>query len=65
MRDRGETMTAVVRAERSRRAGTLVPAGRKGRYAEAARAVLFLADPSESGYVTGTALTVDGGLTLT
>jgi NAD(P)-dependent dehydrogenase (short-subunit alcohol dehydrogenase family) len=41
----------------------MIPAGRPGRAAEVASAVLFLAGP-EAGYITGTALVVDGGLTL-
>lgn len=64
MSDRRGTMTAGMLAERSQAAGAAVPLGREGRYDEVARAVLFLADPAESGYVTGTVLTIDGGATL-
>lgn len=39
------------------------PAGRLGTPADVAAAVLFLASP-EAAYITGQALTVDGGLTL-
>jgi NAD(P)-dependent dehydrogenase (short-subunit alcohol dehydrogenase family) len=39
-----------------------VPAGRAGDPAELAAAVVFLASPA-AGYITGTTLVVDGGLT--
>ena len=39
-----------------------VPAGRPGDPAELAAAVVFLASPA-AGYITGTTLVVDGGLT--
>ena len=45
-------------------ASGLVPMGREGRYDEVARAVLFLADPVQSSYITGASLVIDGGLTL-
>jgi NAD(P)-dependent dehydrogenase (short-subunit alcohol dehydrogenase family) len=41
-----------------------VPAGRIGDAAELAAALIFLASPA-GGYVTGTTLIVDGGLTAT
>jgi NAD(P)-dependent dehydrogenase (short-subunit alcohol dehydrogenase family) len=41
----------------------MIPAGRPARAAEVAAAVVFLASPA-AGYVTGTTLVVDGGLTL-
>lgn len=43
---------------------TRVPLGRVGRMDECAAAVVYLAAPASS-YVTGTVLTVDGGLTIT
>ena len=39
------------------------PVGRWGKPDEIARAVTFLADPA-SGFITGTTLTVDGGITI-
>lgn len=39
------------------------PAGRVGRPEDIARAVLFLSDP-EAGFITGTNLVVDGGMTI-
>ncbi len=39
------------------------PLGRVARPAEIARAALFLADGERAGYVTGTSLVVDGGVT--
>jgi NAD(P)-dependent dehydrogenase (short-subunit alcohol dehydrogenase family) len=39
-----------------------VPAGRPGDPEELAAAVVFLASPA-AGYITGTTLVVDGGLT--
>jgi NAD(P)-dependent dehydrogenase (short-subunit alcohol dehydrogenase family) len=47
-------------AERSGRAN---PVGRSGRPEDIAQAVAFLAS-DEAGFITGTALTVDGGLTI-
>jgi NAD(P)-dependent dehydrogenase (short-subunit alcohol dehydrogenase family) len=41
-----------------------VPAGRIGEPEELAAALIFLASPA-GGYVTGTTLIVDGGLTST
>jgi NAD(P)-dependent dehydrogenase (short-subunit alcohol dehydrogenase family) len=41
----------------------MIPAGRPARAEEVAAAVVFLASPA-AGYLTGTALVVDGGLTL-
>lgn len=43
--------------------GTRTVAGRIGRPEEIAEAVLFLADPERSGFVTGQQLVVDGGAT--
>jgi NAD(P)-dependent dehydrogenase (short-subunit alcohol dehydrogenase family) len=43
---------------------TRVPAGRGGNPAELAATVVFLASDA-AGYVTGQALIVDGGITIT
>ncbi len=43
-------------------ARTTVPAGRLGSPAELAAAVVFLCS-AQAGYITGTSITVDGGLT--
>jgi NAD(P)-dependent dehydrogenase (short-subunit alcohol dehydrogenase family) len=64
MSDRGKDMSDELRARRRERASGLVPLGREGRYDEVARAVLFLADPGESSYITGASLVIDGGFTL-
>jgi NAD(P)-dependent dehydrogenase (short-subunit alcohol dehydrogenase family) len=37
------------------------PLGRAGRPEEVAEAIMFLADPTKAGFITGTHLTVDGG----
>jgi NAD(P)-dependent dehydrogenase (short-subunit alcohol dehydrogenase family) len=63
MSDRAGSLTNEQRADRSATASRIVPLGREGRYSEIANAVLFLASAS-AGYVTGTTLTVDGGMTL-
>lgn len=41
-----------------------VPMGRFARPDDIARAILFLADPAQSGFVNGHSLTVDGGWTV-
>jgi NAD(P)-dependent dehydrogenase (short-subunit alcohol dehydrogenase family) len=64
MSDRSKDMTQQLLATRRERASGLVPLGREGRYDEVAKAVLFLADPVESSYITGAALVIDGGFTL-
>ncbi len=64
MADRRADMTPEALAARSAGAAVAVPMGREGTYAEMARLVLFLSDPAQSGYVTGQALTADGGVTL-
>ena len=43
----------------------MVPLGRIGEPTDIARAIRFLADDDESGYITGTDLVVDGGLSTT
>jgi NAD(P)-dependent dehydrogenase (short-subunit alcohol dehydrogenase family) len=65
MADRAAQMDATMLRERARLATAAVPLGRQATYAEVARHVLFLADPAQSAYVTGTAVTIDGGLLLT
>jgi NAD(P)-dependent dehydrogenase (short-subunit alcohol dehydrogenase family) len=45
------------------RLGLRVPLGRVGRPEEIGEAILFLADPERSSYITGQALVVDGGAT--
>lgn len=37
------------------------PLGRAGRPEEVAEAIMFLADPTKAGFITGTHLTIDGG----
>ena len=64
MADRRADMTPAALAARKANAAAAVPMGREGSYAEMARLVLFLADPAQSGYVTGQALVADGGVTL-
>lgn len=64
MSDRSKDMTKQLLATRRERASGLVPMGREGRYDEVAKAVLFLADPAESSYITGAALVIDGGFAL-
>jgi NAD(P)-dependent dehydrogenase (short-subunit alcohol dehydrogenase family) len=64
MSDRSRDMTDELLVRRRERASGLVPMGREGRYEEVARAVLFLADPRESSYITGASLVIDGGFTL-
>ena len=43
---------------------TRMCAGRLGEPADIAEAALFLADPKRSGFITGQALTVDGGVSV-
>jgi NAD(P)-dependent dehydrogenase (short-subunit alcohol dehydrogenase family) len=64
MSDRSKDMSEDLLVRRRERASGLVPMGREGRYDEVARAVLFLADPVQSSYITGASLVIDGGFTL-
>lgn len=64
MSDRRAEMSEEMLRSRSEAAGRLVPLGREATYAEVARLVLMLCDPVQAGYITGTALTVDGGILL-
>jgi NAD(P)-dependent dehydrogenase (short-subunit alcohol dehydrogenase family) len=54
----GETMENKLAA-----LGERTPLGRVGEPAEIAQAILFLADPERSSFITGQALIVDGGAT--
>lgn len=49
--------------EQLQQAGAKLPWGRMGRPEEIARGVVFLCDPA-SDYITGSALAIDGGITL-
>ena len=40
------------------------PVGRVGRPKDIASACLFLADPEKAGFITGTHLVIDGGMTV-
>ena len=64
MTDRRVDMTGEMLAQRSKRAGGLIPMGREGRYDEVARSILFLASDRDASYITGAALVVDGGYTI-
>ena len=57
-------MTEAMLAARAESAARLVPLRRQASYAEVAGLVLTLCDDAASGYITGTALTVDGGILL-
>jgi 3-oxoacyl-[acyl-carrier protein] reductase len=56
-------MTDNLPEEFKERVVKTAPAGRLGKPEDVAAAILFLASP-EAAYITGQALTVDGGLTL-
>lgn len=56
-------MTDKLNDEQKTRILAQVPAGRMGESAEIAAAALYLASP-EAGYVTGTVLHVNGGMTM-
>lgn len=64
MTDRRVDLTPEDRKARRALAAQMVPLGREGTYDEVACTVMFLAG-SESSYITGTTLIVDGGLLLT
>lgn len=64
MVDRRAEMTADMLRERSENAARSVPLGREARYDEVAGIILTLSDDAVSGYLTGTALNIDGGLLL-
>lgn len=59
-----ENMNASYGPDRLRQMDSLVPGGRIGRPEDIAAAISYLASPA-AGFVTGTALRVDGGMTLT
>ena len=48
--------------EQLRSLGTLHPLGRNGQPADTTAAILFFADDEASGWITGTVLPVDGGV---
>lgn len=64
MGDRRAQMSDRDAAARSDAASSVIPLGREGRYDEIARIVGFLADPDQSGYMTGASLVADGGYLL-
>ena len=59
----GAIATELTTAERSEKIITAIPAGRVGMGSEIASLVSFLCS-DDSNYITGSALTIDGGLTL-
>ena len=56
-------MTDKLNDEQKAKILTQIPAGRMGAAEEIAAAVLYLASP-EAGYVTGTTLSVNGGMAM-
>jgi NAD(P)-dependent dehydrogenase (short-subunit alcohol dehydrogenase family) len=54
---------ALLTAEQLAGFNTFHPLGRNGRASDITEAVLFLADESRSGWITGALLPVDGGVT--
>jgi 3-oxoacyl-[acyl-carrier protein] reductase len=58
-----DRMRSQVSEAQARKIASTVPMGRIGEPADIADAVLFLASP-RAGYITGTTITVDGGLSL-
>ena len=67
IRDRGWTDTPGERKffteETLAQEGAKIPMGRLGKPEEIGRGVVFLCDP-ESAYVTGSTITIDGGIQL-
>ena len=59
----GAIATELTPAERSEKLNSAIPAGRTGNEKEIARLVTFLSSDG-CDYITGTSITVDGGLTL-
>lgn len=57
-------MAAAMTARQKERALGRVPLDRMGSVEEVAEAAAFLCDGARSGYITGTCLAVDGGLTI-
>ncbi|MEM7729146.1 MAG: SDR family NAD(P)-dependent oxidoreductase [Pseudomonadota bacterium] len=64
MTDRAADLDDDDLARRSDLAARLVPLRREARYAEVARAVLFLASEDDAAYITGASIAIDGGLSL-
>lgn len=56
-------MTRAMRPEAQAAIAAMIPLGRRGHPAEMAHAVRFLVD-DQAGYVTGSVVTVDGGLSM-
>jgi len=61
--DLDRDQAAQLAAQIAERSGSANPIGRSGRPADIAEAALFLASDA-AGFITGTHLTVDGGITL-
>ncbi len=57
-------MAAAMTARQRERALSRVPLDRMGSVEEVAEAAAFLCDDARAGYITGTCLAVDGGLTI-
>jgi NAD(P)-dependent dehydrogenase (short-subunit alcohol dehydrogenase family) len=64
MGDRKQAMSSTMIAARYKAAESAVPMGRQGRYQEVAQSILFLASSSRAAYITGVALSIDGGSAL-
>jgi NAD(P)-dependent dehydrogenase (short-subunit alcohol dehydrogenase family) len=61
LQKRGGMDEATYQAFLKRSVEVTHPLGRAGRPEEVADAIMFLADPTKAGFITGTHLTVDGG----